>query len=47
MFHRDDDISFFTPGFDIPVSLNDLFQGIASVDDRSYLPFLNKLPEED
>ena len=46
MLHSDDDISLFVPCFDIPVSLGNLFQRIASIDDRFYLPRLNKLPEE-
>jgi len=47
MFHCYDYISLFVPSFDIPVSLDDLFQGIASINDRSYLSRLNKLFEED
>ena len=47
MFHSDDDISLFVPFFDIPVSLDNLFQRIASIDDRFYLSRLNKLFEED
>ena len=46
MFHSDDDISLFVPFFDIPVSLDNLFQRIASIYDRFYLPRLNKLFEE-
>jgi hypothetical protein len=46
MFHSDDYISLFAPFLDIPVSLGNLFQGIASIYDRFYLPRLNKLFEE-
>jgi hypothetical protein len=47
MFHNDDDIALFVSFFDIPVSLSHLFQRIASIDDRFYLPCLNQLCEED
>ena len=47
MFHSDDDISLFVPFFDIAVSLGDLFQRIAPIYDRFYLPRLNQLCEED
>ncbi len=39
-------ISLLVPFFDIPVSLGDLLQGIASIDDRFHLTRLNKLSEE-
>ena len=44
--HSDDYISLFVPCFDIPVSLDNLFQRIASIYDRFDLPRLNKLFEE-
>ena len=47
MFHSDDDISLFVPFFDIPVRLGHLFQRIASINDRFYLPRLNQLFEEE
>ena len=47
MFHSDDDISLFVSFFDIPVSLGNLFQRIASIYDRSYLSCLNNLFDED
>ena len=34
MLHSYDDISLFVPLLDIPVSLNDFLQGIASIYDR-------------
>ena len=46
MRHSDDDISCFVSCFDIPVSLGDLFQRIAAIDDRFYLAGLNQLFEE-
>ena len=46
MSHSDDYISLFAPFFDIPVSLSNLFQRIASIDDRFYLSRLYKLSEE-
>ena len=46
MRHSYDDISLFAPCFDIAVRLGGLFQRVASIDDRSYLPRLNKLSEE-
>ena len=46
MVHRDDYISLFVPFFNITVSLGSLFQRIASIYDRFYLPCLNKLFEE-
>ena len=39
-------ISFFASCFDIPVSLGSLFQRIASINDRFYLPRLSKFFEE-
>jgi len=46
MGHRDDDIALFVSGVDVPVSLDHVFQGIASIDDRVDLPRLNQLCEE-
>ena len=46
MFHSNDYISLFVSCFDIPVSLGNLFQRIASIDDRFYLSRLNQLFEE-
>jgi hypothetical protein len=46
MGHRDDDIALFVSCFDIPVSLGNLFQRIASIDDRLYLSRLDQLFEE-
>ena len=45
--HGDDNIPLFVPFFNIPMSLSYLFQRIASVDDRFYLPRLNQRGEED
>ena len=33
LFHRDDDIALFVSRFDIPVSFDNLFQRIASIND--------------
>jgi hypothetical protein len=41
--HRYDDISLFMSLLDIPKGLSSLLQGIASINDRSYLSRLNKL----
>lgn len=46
MFNSYDYISLFASSFDIPVSLNDLFQRIASINYRFYLLSLDKLFEE-
>ena len=46
MGHRDDDIALFVSGVDVAVSLGDLFQRIASINDRVDLPRLNQLFEE-
>ena len=46
LFHSYGDISLFVSCVDIPVSLGNLFQRIASTYDRFYLPRLNKLFEE-
>ena len=46
MFHRYDYISFFMSCINIPVSFGDLFQRVASIDDRFYLSSLDKLFEE-
>ena len=43
MFQSYDYISLLVSLIDIPVSLGDLFQRIASVNDRFYLSSLNKL----
>ena len=40
-------IPLFVSHFDITVSLGSLFQWIASIYDRFYLPCLNQLCEED
>ena len=44
--HRDDHMSRFLPGFDIAMSLGDLCQRIAPVDDRFYFSRLDKFLEE-
>ena len=44
--HSDDDISLFVSCVDIPVSLGNLFQRIASISDRLKRPLLNQLKEE-
>jgi hypothetical protein len=41
MFYTDDDIALFVPLLDIAVSLGSLFQRIASIYDRFYLPRLD------
>ena len=46
MFHNYDYVSLFVSCFDIPVSLGNLCQLIASIYDRFYLSRLNKLFEE-
>ena len=46
MFHRYDYISLFLSCFDIPVSLSNLFQRIAAINHRFYLPRLYKFFEE-
>ena len=46
MFHRDDDMALFLPGVDIPMGFGNLFQWIASIDDRAELSRLNQLCEE-
>ena len=46
MLHSYDYISLFVPFFDISVGLGSPFQRIGSIDDRFYLPRLNKLFEE-
>jgi len=43
MSHSDDDIFLFVFFVDIPVSLGNLFQRIASINDRFYLSRFNKL----
>ena len=47
LFHRDDDIALFVSCFDIPVSLDNLFQRIASINDWFYLSRFNQLFEEE
>src|SRR5690348_6539006 len=37
LVHRDDDIAFFLSCVNIPVGFGNLFQWIASIDDRLYL----------
>ncbi len=46
MIHGNDDVDLFVPLFHIAVSLGDLFQRVASVDDWFYLPHLDQLGEE-
>ena len=46
MGHSYDDISLFVSCVDVAVSLGNVFQWIASIDDRLYLPRLNKLFED-
>jgi hypothetical protein len=46
MFYSYDYIPLFSSLFDILVRLGSLFQRIDSIYDRSYLPRLNKLFEE-
>jgi hypothetical protein len=46
MGHRDDDVALFVSGVDIPVSLGNVFQRIASINDRFYLSRLNQLFED-
>jgi hypothetical protein len=46
MRHNDDDMSLFVSCFDIAVSLGGLFQRIASIYDRFYLPRLHKRFDE-
>ncbi len=41
-----DDIASFVPFVHIAVSLDNLFQRIAAIDDRFYFPGLNQLFEE-
>jgi hypothetical protein len=45
MAHSYDDISLFVSRFDIPVSLDNLFQRIAPINDRSYLTRFNEFFE--
>jgi hypothetical protein len=45
--HRDGDIALLVPFVDIPVGLDDLLQGIASVDHRPDLAGLGKLLDEE
>ena len=46
MTHCDDDIALFVSGVDVAVSLGNVFQWIASIDDRVNLPRLNQLCED-
>ena len=46
LVHRDDDIALFVSCFDIPVSLDNLFQRIASINDWFDLSRFNQLCEE-
>ena len=46
MLYSDDDIALFVSLVDVPVSLDNLFQRIASVYDRFYLSRFNQLCEE-
>ena len=46
LLHSDDYMTLFVSCFYIPVSLDNLFQRIASINDRLYLSRLNKLFEE-
>ena len=46
LHHRDDDIALFVSCFDIAVSLGNLFQWIASINDRSDLSRFNEFFEE-
>jgi hypothetical protein len=43
MSHRQDDIALFVALFNIPVSLDNLFQRVAPVNDRSYFPRFDQL----
>ena len=45
--HSNDYIPFFVPFFDIPVSLDNLLQRIASINDRFKFSCLDKLFEGD
>ena len=47
LLHRNDDISLFVPLVNIPVSLDDLLQGIASINDRFDLARFNEFFQED
>jgi hypothetical protein len=47
MFHSYDYISLFVPFVHVSVSLDNLFQWKASINDRFYLPRLNEFFEED
>ena len=47
MPHSYDDISLLVSSFDIPMSLGNLLQWIAPIDDRPQLSRLNELFEED
>ena len=44
--HSYDNISLFVSCVDVPVSLGNVFQRITFIDDRLYLPRLNKLCED-
>ena len=47
MRHRDDRVSLFVSLVDVPVSLDDLLQRIASIDDRLDLACLDELLEDE
>jgi hypothetical protein len=46
VLHSYDNIALFVPLFNIPVSLDNLFQRIAQVNDRSYFPRFDQLFQE-
>src|SRR5215471_642108 len=46
LLHSDDDISLFVPLVNIPVGLDDLLQGIASINDRFDLARFNQFFQE-
>ncbi|GHO99931.1 hypothetical protein KSF_099790 [Reticulibacter mediterranei] len=47
LLHSNDDISLFVPLVNIPVSLDDLLQGITSINDRFDLACFNQFFQED
>lgn len=44
--HSDDDFALFASDVNVPVSFDNVFQGIASIDDQVDLPRLNQLCED-
>ena len=46
MAYRDRDIAFFAPGINITMSLNDLFERIASINNGFEFARLNQIDEE-